>query len=178
MMFFTSSFPGLKNLSFSEPSPLKGIFSFFFSKSLMLRSIHFCCHISQCQSRKPPPVLSDLCNNSQMLKTGAGKKIIIKKSDLAKPEGKSCGAKLPPQGLGVTLGAALLCLVSTRAGLGAAARSCRCCRGPASLGRTCCLLRRQTSACLPGAHPRCIPPSLLPSLPCLFHTQILCKVVL
>lgn len=142
--------------------------------------------------------LGDLCNYNQLLKKGAwkGKKIIKNnkkkiKPNLPKPESQS-GRALEQNPLGSAQGliSALAAAPSRiRAGSGT-------CMGTASpeaaagalevLPRAgvpgwaggSCLLHRRTSGWLAGAHPQCLPPSLPLSLLCLFHAEILWKVVL
>lgn len=102
MVFFTSSFPGVKNLSFSEPKPLIGILSFLFSKSLMLTSIHFCCHISRCQTQESPPVSSV----TSAITTSCSRKVHGGKKRQGKGKRKSKispGLPKPPSQLGRAL---------------------------------------------------------------------------
>lgn len=114
--------------------------------------------------------LGDLCNNNQLLKKAAGKKVIKKKVRSCKARREKLWSEAPWE---AARGSAWPLEQLCRAGRylcggrcpGVQPASCRCCWGPASLGRTCCLLHRQTSGWLAGAHPQCIPPSLPPSLP-------------
>lgn len=181
MVFFTSSFPGLKNLSFREPNPLKGILSFLFSKIFMLTSAHFCCHISRCQtlgaSASP---LGDFCNNNQLLKKGAWKgkknKNQNRSSKARKSVGKSSGVKRPwthsgTQQCTCSSSAVHLCRVRYLY-VGSSSGGCSWRAGGSAEGwcpwaGCSCLLHGQTSGWLAGAHTPCIPPSLpSPSLSC------------
>lgn len=180
MVFFTSSFPGLKNLSFSEPNPLKGIFSFFFSKSLMLTSIHFCCHISRCQTQESPPVpsVTSAITTSCSRKERGRKRKKKRKNNLPKPVSQSGWALEALRDSGMHL--QQLCCASVQGRVPVPGRlvpwlqwmSWGCCWGWCpQAGHSCqCQLHGQTSGWLAGAHP---PPSLPPP-----PLQIPCKVVL
>lgn len=130
--------------------------------------------------------LGDLCNNNQLLKKGAGKKVIKKKkkSDLAKPEGRSCGAKPPEKQPGARRGpwSSSAVLVGTCAGTdvrGCSRRAAGAAEGQRPwAGRAACSTGKPQAGSLGLILSASLPLSLLPSLPCLFHTEILCKVVL
>lgn len=177
-VFFTSSFPGLKNLSFSEPNPLKGILSFFFRKSLVLTSIHFCWHSSRCQTGEPAPVpsvtsaITTSCSRKAHGRQNK-KNLKKKKSKQIFQSQKVSGEQLwsePPREALRRLAMHLQQLRRASAPGRGPHRGSWCRAGGAAAGRGPraghgCFFQRPTSGWLAGAHPRSLPPSLPPSLP-------------
>lgn len=187
MVFFTSSFPGLKNLSFSETNPFKGILFFSFSKSLTLTSIHFCCHISRCQTQEPSLVPSVTSAITTSCSRKEHRRKINKKNqpDLLFKARSWLGREVwskPPQKHSGTQHRTCSSSACICAGSGTWLRQ-RARKQKLEVLPRAGVPAQDTAACSTG-EPQAgslgliLSASLPRSLPCLFQAEILCKVVL